>query len=351
MVGIVVDHHDGAARPGVIGDLAVGHPWARSVDARQHHPDGKDRALPGRARDGDVAAQRFGQQLGDGESQPKSRRQPVALRLPADERLVDMPQILRQDAVAGIVDDKARHLRPVADVKIDPPGIGELDGVGQEVDEDLPQPLLVGAHMHRQFAGPRVAEGQPLGFRLQPEHVDQLVEEIVDVDRVGIDLQPPGLDLGDIEQSVDQPRQVLGAAPDDLDRGLPLGRNGLVALEDLRVPEDRVERRAQFVTEANDVAALGPVGRLGVLLGLLQCRIGAAMGADFLEQQRRLPRTLLLGHPPAVIGEHQEPAGDRRHHAEDEKHHRDRAANHMRRLRRGARGELVDDEEAAAQSR
>lgn len=65
-----------------------------------------------------------------------------------------------------------------------------------------------------------MAEFQPLGLRLRAEHIDNLIEEILNVDLVGIDLQAARLDLGNIEKSVDQTREVVGGAADDLDRRL-----------------------------------------------------------------------------------------------------------------------------------
>ena len=76
--------------------------------------------------------------------------------------------------------------------------------------------------------GALVAEGEALGLGLRAEHVDDLVEEILDVDLVAIDLQPAGLDLGDVEQPVDQAGEMLGAAADDA--GSPTAaRRGIVS--------------------------------------------------------------------------------------------------------------------------
>jgi len=82
-------------------------------------------------------------------------------------------------------------------------------------------------------------ERQSLGLGLRAEHVDDLIQEILNVDLVGIDLQAPGFDLGDIEETVDKTGEMLGAAADDLDRRLSWSGNGFVALENLRVAEAR----------------------------------------------------------------------------------------------------------------
>ena len=56
----------------------------------------------------------------------------------------------------------------------------------------------------------------------------------------------------------------------------------LVLEQDLRVAQDAVERRAQLMGHAGDVAGLGLVGGFGQLLGLPAIRgVGAAVGIDF----------------------------------------------------------------------
>jgi hypothetical protein len=60
----------------------------------------------------------------------------------------------------------------------------------------------------------------------------------------------------------------------------------VVELEQLPEPEDRVERGAQLVAHAGEELALGPVGPVGVPLGLLEGRLA-------------LPEALLAAGPPA----------------------------------------------------
>ena len=86
--------------------------------------------------------------------------------------------------------------------------------------------------------------------------------------------------------------------------------NRRVALEELRIAENGVERRAQFVAEADDVAALGLARRFGDFLGLLQLGVGALVRLDFVHQQIGLALRLLLGHAAAFLGEHEQPRRD-----------------------------------------
>ncbi|MNE91084.1 hypothetical protein D3C80_1886540 [compost metagenome] len=83
--------------------------------------------------------------------------------------------------------------------------------------------------------GAFMPEFQTLGLRLRAEHIDDLVEEILNIDLVGIDLQAASLDLGNIQKPVDQAGEMVGGTADDLDGRLPRRGNGLIAFEDLGV--------------------------------------------------------------------------------------------------------------------
>ena len=72
-----------------------------------------------------------------------------------------------------------------------------------------------------------------LGRSLQPEHVDDLVEEIRCLDLVAVEMKAAGFDLGNVQQPVDQAGQVFGAAADDLDRFGAPRRNTRIAFEQL----------------------------------------------------------------------------------------------------------------------
>lgn len=97
----------------------------------------------------------------------------------------------------------------------------------------------------------RLREGEVLGLRLQAKHVDDLAQEGRERHLVAIELKAPGLDAGDVEQAVDQAREMFGGAPHDADRLRLRGLGARVPLEELRVAEDRIERRAQFVADAD----------------------------------------------------------------------------------------------------
>lgn len=79
---------------------------------------------------------------------------------------------------AGVLDGEFGDLMMVTNREPHMPSVGEFEGVGQEVDQDLPQPVLVGLHHGRQTSGPDVVKVDALGGRLQVIHGNDLVEEI-----------------------------------------------------------------------------------------------------------------------------------------------------------------------------
>ena len=134
--------------------------------------------LPTSLRDRDVAAHDVGQQLGDGQAEPGAGGRLGARGAGALERLEDALEVVAVDADAGVLDLELGDLVAVVDAERHLPALGELDGVGQQVDQDLAQAVLVGVDDGGQRLRRHVVELDALGGGLQAEHVDELVEEL-----------------------------------------------------------------------------------------------------------------------------------------------------------------------------
>ena len=93
-----------------------------------------------------------------------------------------------------------------------------------------------------------------------------------------------------------------------------------VPLQHAGVTENGVERRAQFVAQADEIAALGHVGGFRHLLGSLQLGVGALVRVDFLHQQVGLALCFLLGHAPALVRQHEQPGRDADDDGQDDEH-------------------------------
>jgi hypothetical protein len=202
--------------------------------------------------------------------------------------------------------EEPRHLRPfnpragVADAELDrvPQGHGlechpasgrELDGVADQVDEDLAQLHLVAHDPMRQGGGGEHQVEAPVAGPL-PERGLGLRQEPGGIEGGKPQGHAPGLDLGHIQDVVDEGQEVITVSLDD-GQALALGVFQLgIAGQDLGEAQDGVHGGADFVAHAGQEFALGLVGGLRPGLRLAH---GVAGLANFrqieeLEQQMRL---------------------------------------------------------------
>ena len=125
-----------------------------------------------------------------------------------------------------------------------------------------------------------------------------------------MDLDAPCLNFRDVQQALDQPGEMLAAAPDDADAVVPSSTDRVVPLQQLRITEDGVQRTAQFMADADHIAAFREICRLRRLLGFLQLGVSPLVRVNFLEQQSSLPPGFLLGGDTAFLSERQKPGRD-----------------------------------------
>ena len=137
----------------------------------------------------------------------------------------------------------------------------ELDAVGEEVEEDLAEPVRV-AYDARLRCGVEVAADlQPLGHGAPGDRVDGVLQRRAQVELDADELQLARLDLGEVEDVVDEHEERLG-------RSLDLLRELLLLVCEERVhdelvhPHDHVERRPHLVRHGCEELRLGVVGGL-----------------------------------------------------------------------------------------
>ncbi len=170
---------------------------------------------------------------------------------------VAIPNPVSRDADDhGVEDDVARDGDPTV-------GLVELHAVGQQVQEHLAEPLLVGEHMARSLAAELDVDRDPARHRERLDELDRLLQHRSDGDRLHPHLESTALHPLEVEHLVEQAEQVATGAEDVVDR-LALGGREVVDLEQLGESEHRVQRRAQLVAHAGEELALRPVRRLGL---------------------------------------------------------------------------------------
>ena len=224
--------------------------------------------------------------------QPRRDRQPqpgplVPARrrvVPLLEGLEDLLLLLARDADAGVADREVQHLRRprfghrrvglrgrVLDAGLDPDDdlalLGELDGVADEVEQDLPQPARVAdqgvGHLRLDLAG----QLQPLPVGAEGQRPEGLPQDVPQGEVGVVELELAGLDLGEVEQVVDHLQQGIGRGLDDRQVLALLVGQGRVEGE-LGHAEDGVHGGADLVADVGQELVLGPAGRLRRLLGL-----------------------------------------------------------------------------------
>ena len=186
--------------------------------------------------------------------------------------------LLRGHADAGVPDGELQgdpvlvpgdHLRGDDDFA----GVGELDGVVGQVDQHLPQAQGVAHQGPGHLRGQGKQHFQALFPGLHRDQGGQVVQHLLQVEVHLFHGQLAGLDLGEIQDVVDDAQQVVS-------RGLHLG--DVVALLGVQVglqgqvahADDGVHGGADLVAHVGQEIALGPGGGLGGGPGLLELPFG-----------------------------------------------------------------------------
>ena len=115
-----------------------------------------------------------------------------------------------------------------------------------------------------------IVELDALGRGLASEHPLDLVERRPGIEPILDELGVAGLDLGHLEHVVHERQQMIPARAHDPDLLLLRPAERGVALEELRVPQDDVQRVADLVGHVGEKLALGLVGALGFILGVAE---------------------------------------------------------------------------------
>ena len=178
--------------------------------------------------------------------------------------------MLGRDADAGVGDGEGDEVL-VVDARPHPhlAARRELERVGDEVAQDLRDPLVVGVEADHRLG---LLEDEPHLLVLQdrPEHAAQRREQVEHVEPGRRDGDAPGLDAREVEQVVDHVHELEGGGLDELELLALLGQQRPVELVEQDAPDaaDRAERRAELVAQVGEEPALelGGLAELPVLL-------------------------------------------------------------------------------------
>ena len=123
--------------------------------------------------------------------------------------------LLGIDARAAVMHFKAQPaLFFQADGQADVATFGELDGVAEQVQQDLAHPHLVATDRDRPGRVLAAPEFQLALLRHRLHQALHLVEQFAEVKRAQVQFQPPGFDAGQVQRIIDQPQQVAAGLLD-----------------------------------------------------------------------------------------------------------------------------------------
>ena len=226
----------------------------------------------------DAPVHGFHQPAGDRQSQARAAEAARGRAIGLGERIKDELQLVGRNADAGI---GHREMQPgsalgpriESDVDHHLALLGELQGIADEIDDDLPQadrvPLEHVGHVGRHVA----SQLQPLLVGAGRQGVERVAQVIAQAEGDGIEVQPPRLDLGKIKNVVDNGQQRMGRFLHQLQIFALLDAKAGFQ-DEIGHADDGVHRRTDLVAHVGQEHALGAVCRFGCFLPLLHGFLG-----------------------------------------------------------------------------
>ena len=220
---IVVDDHDGLA-----GELTRD---AGGGSSRRHACRfGEDREVERRAvaldaLDPHRAAHQFGESLADCEAQPGAAVLAGGRRVELAELLEQLVRPVDRNADAGVAHGEVDLVGRLAwfDSQDHLSGLGEFHSVGEQVDHDLSESGDVAGDAVRHRRVDEERELEPLARGWFGDEIKRRLDASPEVEGVDLQLKTAGVDLGEVEDVVDDAEQRFAARADDLGE-LPLAR-------------------------------------------------------------------------------------------------------------------------------
>ncbi len=243
---------------------------------------------------GQRAVHELGEAPADREPESRPAVAPGDRHVDLAERPEQPAHGLGRDADAGVADGDrdlpaARRVTPAAldrmpaEAQLHLAGGGELERVREEVDDDLADAPGIAEDARRQLVVHRVDQLDVVVGRRRGEQVERPLDRAPEVHRLGVQLDLAGLDLGEVEDVVDDRQQRVARGLDRLRVLLLLGVQRRVEQQPAH-PDDRVHRRPDLVAHRRQERALGLVRVLGGAPRLE--RLGVEPGV--LDRDRRL---------------------------------------------------------------
>ena len=182
-------------------------------------------------------------------------------RVHADARVLDA------EFHRGLLAEDRRALHRQGDLA---GGVGKLDGVGEDVDQNLLELHVVADIIVVHLAHDAAFVAQPLVAALGHDHGVDLLQNRAEGEHLIAQHHPSGLDAAHVENVVDEPQQVLCALA-GLGQVFPrLGRERLILEGETVQADDGVHGGADLMAHAREKGRFGAVGLPRRVQGLHQ---------------------------------------------------------------------------------
>jgi len=182
----------------------------------------------------------------------------------ADSRVADLESQSGRSLAFADRGGRERHL----------PDLGELDGVGEEVEKDLTHSTGIAVNVGRQVVAHQTAELEPLAVGKLGDDIQRSLHHLDEVAVDDLELELPRLDLREVEDVIDDREQAVGRTPYGL-RELHLLLVELRFEKEPGHPDDSIHRRPDLVTHHGQELGLGGRRFLHALHRLVQSQVSA----------------------------------------------------------------------------
>ncbi len=168
---------------------------------------------------------------------------------------------IRRDTDAGIFNRHLERLRRVGlpgdrNPHVDLASQRELDGIAEQIEENLPQAHAVAPQARRHLGRNVDTHLQTLLVRAARKQANGVVDQFAHVDRLRLDRKPPSFDLRVVEQVVQNLQQGASGLVDHAEHFALIGIQ-VRALQHFDQPKHTVHRRADFVAHHRKEVVLG----------------------------------------------------------------------------------------------
>ncbi len=248
-------------------------------------------ALARRALHGDLAAQQLRQVARNRQAQARAAVLAVGAAIGLLECFKNQLLLVFGNADAGVVHRKCQGAGLVLrQLQVHAAPVRELDRVGQQVLQNLAQALAIGLRVGRHAGCNMAGQRQPLLLGHRAQRLDQRLHRRGQIDRLQHHGRLAGLDLGQVQNVVDQCQQVVAGRVDRVRILDLLGRQvaRLVVAQQLGQDQRGIQRRAQLVAHVGQELALVLAGHFQLARLVGQCILGAQQLLALVLQLLRL---------------------------------------------------------------